>query len=76
MQKRKVVPVLNSLPTNAEVKKTWIYISTPAYVFMTQCLMSDQLHVPAVLPPGEEPQVPIGSEVGRASEPVSTTWRT
>jgi hypothetical protein len=25
----------NSSPTSAEVKKTWIYTSTPPYVFMT-----------------------------------------
>jgi hypothetical protein len=24
----------HSLPTNAEVKKTWIYTSTPSYAFM------------------------------------------
>jgi hypothetical protein len=26
--------VINSLPTSAVVKKTWIYTSTPQYVFM------------------------------------------
>jgi hypothetical protein len=25
---------------SAEVKKTWIYISIPPYVFMAQCLIS------------------------------------
>jgi hypothetical protein len=29
-----------SPPTSAEVKKTWIYTSTPLYVFMAQCLIS------------------------------------
>jgi hypothetical protein len=30
----------HSLPTSAEVKKTWIYTSTPPYVFMAWCLIS------------------------------------
>jgi hypothetical protein len=30
----------HSLPTNAKVKKTWIYASTPPYVFMGWCLIS------------------------------------
>jgi hypothetical protein len=29
----------HSPPTSAEVKKTRIYISTPPYVFMAQCLI-------------------------------------
>jgi hypothetical protein len=29
-----------SSPTSAEVKKTWIYTSTPPYAFMAQCLIS------------------------------------
>jgi hypothetical protein len=28
-----------SPPTRAEVKKTWVYISTPPYVFMALCLV-------------------------------------
>jgi hypothetical protein len=32
-------------------------------------------HVPAALPPGKGPPVPIGQEAGRAPEPVWTTWR-
>jgi hypothetical protein len=27
-------------PISAEVKKTWIYTSTPSYAFMAQCLIS------------------------------------
>jgi hypothetical protein len=34
--------------------------------------MSDELHAPAVLPPGKEPPVPIGWEAGWTSEPVWT----
>jgi hypothetical protein len=30
----------HSSPTSAEAKKTWIYTSTPPYVFMEQCLIS------------------------------------
>jgi hypothetical protein len=30
----------HSPPASAEVKKTWIYTSTPPYVFMAQCLIS------------------------------------
>jgi hypothetical protein len=30
----------HSPPTSAEVKKTWIYTSTPPYVFMAYCLIS------------------------------------
>jgi hypothetical protein len=30
----------HSLPTSAEVKKTWVYTSTSPYVFMEQCLIS------------------------------------
>jgi hypothetical protein len=30
----------NSPPTSAQVKKTWIYTSTPPYVFMAWCLVS------------------------------------
>jgi hypothetical protein len=30
----------HSPPTSAEVKKTWIYTSTPPYVFMAWCLVS------------------------------------
>jgi hypothetical protein len=30
----------HSLPTGAEVEKTWIYTATPTYVFMAQCLIS------------------------------------
>jgi hypothetical protein len=29
-----------SPPTSAEVKKTWIYISTPQCIFMVWCLVS------------------------------------
>jgi hypothetical protein len=36
--------------------------------------VSGQLHVPASLPPGKEPLVPIGYEVGWAPEPVWTQW--
>jgi hypothetical protein len=35
---------------------------------------SGHLHVPAALPPGKEPVVPIGWEAGRAPEPVWTRW--
>jgi hypothetical protein len=37
--------------------------------------MSGQLHAPAALPPGKEPTVPTGQEVGWAPEPILTTWR-
>jgi hypothetical protein len=30
----------HSPPTSVEVKKTWVYTSTPAYVFMAWCLIS------------------------------------
>jgi hypothetical protein len=30
----------HSSPTSAEIKKMWIYTSTPPYVFMAQCLIS------------------------------------
>jgi hypothetical protein len=30
----------HSPPTGAEVRKTWIYTSTPTYTFMVQCLIS------------------------------------
>jgi hypothetical protein len=30
----------HTLPTNAEVKTTWIYTSTPPYVFTALCLIS------------------------------------
>jgi hypothetical protein len=30
----------NSPPSSAEVKKTWIYTSTPTYAFMAWCLIS------------------------------------
>jgi hypothetical protein len=30
----------HSPPTNAKIKKTWIYTSTPSYVFMEQCLIN------------------------------------
>jgi hypothetical protein len=30
----------HSYPTSAEVKKMWMYTSTPAYVFMAWCLIS------------------------------------
>jgi hypothetical protein len=30
----------HSHTTSAEVKKMWIYTSTPPYVFMAQCLIS------------------------------------
>jgi hypothetical protein len=30
----------HSSPTSAEVKKIWIYTSTPQYAFMAQCLIS------------------------------------
>jgi hypothetical protein len=30
----------HSSPTSAEVKKIWIYTSTPSYVFMAYCLIS------------------------------------
>jgi hypothetical protein len=37
--------------------------------------VSGQIHAPAALPPGKEPPVPIGYEVGWTPEPVYTTWR-
>jgi hypothetical protein len=38
--------------------------------------VSGQLHAPAALPPGKEPQVLIGSEAGSAPEPFWTRrWR-
>jgi hypothetical protein len=30
----------HSPPTSAEIKKMWIYTSTPPYVFMAECLIS------------------------------------
>jgi hypothetical protein len=44
--KKKLVPGTfpcgygGSHPTSAEVKKTWIYTSTPQYAFMASCLIS------------------------------------
>jgi hypothetical protein len=38
--------------------------------------VSDQLHVPVALPPRKESDVPIGYEVGWASEAVWTLWNT
>jgi hypothetical protein len=38
--------------------------------------VSGQLHAPAALPPGKEPPVPIGSEVGWTPEPVWMIWST
>jgi hypothetical protein len=52
----------------------WMYKSIfprPRHLFE----VSGQLHVPAVLPPGKEPPVPIGYEAGWAPEPVWTMWR-
>jgi hypothetical protein len=37
--------------------------------------VSGQLHVPAALPSGKEPAVPIGQEVGWTPQPIWTTWR-
>jgi hypothetical protein len=37
--------------------------------------VSGQLHTLAALPPGKEPSVPIGYEVGLTPESVWTTWR-
>jgi hypothetical protein len=34
-----------SLPASAEVKKTWVYTSTPPYVFIAQCLISYALQL-------------------------------
>jgi hypothetical protein len=31
----------HSPPTSVEVKKTWLYTSTPPYVFMAYCLVRD-----------------------------------
>jgi hypothetical protein len=36
--------------------------------------VSGQLHALAALPPGKEPPVPIGYEVGWTPEPVWTAW--
>jgi hypothetical protein len=36
--------------------------------------LSGQLHAPAALPPGKEPVIRIGYEVGWTPEPVWTTW--
>jgi hypothetical protein len=30
----------HSSPTSDEVKKTWIYTSTPQYIFVPQCVVS------------------------------------
>jgi hypothetical protein len=38
--------------------------------------VSAQLHAPADLPLGKEPQVPIGYEAGWAPEPVQMQWGT
>jgi hypothetical protein len=38
--KRPVREADHSLPTSAEVKKTWICTSTPPYAFMAQCLIN------------------------------------
>jgi hypothetical protein len=43
----------HSPPSSAEVKKTWIYTSTPPYAFMSQCLISyaqGQLYLCIVCP--------------------------
>jgi hypothetical protein len=37
--------------------------------------MSGQLHCPVALPPGKEPPIPIGYEVGWTAEPAWTIWR-
>jgi hypothetical protein len=37
--------------------------------------VSDQLHAPAALHPGKEPQVPTGEEAGWTPEPVWKLWR-
>jgi hypothetical protein len=37
--------------------------------------VSGQLHVPAALPPGKEPPIPIRYEVGCTPESVWTSWR-
>jgi hypothetical protein len=37
--------------------------------------VSGQLDAQAALPPGKEPPVPSGQEVGWTSEPVWTIWR-
>jgi hypothetical protein len=37
--------------------------------------VSGQLHAPAALPPGKEPRVPTGYEVGWTPEPGWKTWR-
>jgi len=36
--------------------------------------MSGQLHTPAALPPGKEPLVSAGQEVGWAPEPFWMQW--
>jgi hypothetical protein len=37
--------------------------------------VSDQLHVPAVLPPVKQIQIHFEKEAGWATEPVCMTWR-
>jgi hypothetical protein len=37
--------------------------------------VSGQVHIPAALPPGKEPLVPIGQEAGWVPEPFWTRWR-
>jgi hypothetical protein len=36
----------HSPPTSAEIKKTWIYTSTPPYVFMAWCVVSTGTTLP------------------------------
>jgi hypothetical protein len=73
--KNKVVPVLNKLSTTPWRRMgEWMYRSTfswPRHLLE----VSDQLHARAALPPGKEPPVSIGYEVGWTPEPVWTTWR-
>jgi hypothetical protein len=71
----KVVPVLNKLSTTPWRRTgEWMYRSTFSWP-RHQMEVSGQLHVPAALPPGKEPLVPTGQEVGWTPEPVWMIWR-
>jgi hypothetical protein len=52
----------------------WMYRSTFSWP-RHSLEVSGQLHVPAALPPGKKPPVPVGQVAGWGPAPVWTTWR-
>jgi hypothetical protein len=57
--KCKVVPVLNYAPRREDVLGKWRYSYMNSWT-RQEMEVSGQIHAPAVLPPGKEPQVPTG----------------